>query len=88
MPRVSCRKRTHNPFASTIPWGYDYDVAKLKKFGLEDAVPVVTDDEDKQTLAAIDEGIRDAAVGNTVSSEAVRKLVPQWITASGTRKKR
>jgi predicted transcriptional regulator len=63
-------------------------MAKLKKSGPEVDVPVVADNEDKQTLAAIDEGIRDAQADRTVPSDAVRELVPQWITASGTRKKR
>jgi hypothetical protein len=45
-------------------------------------------DEDERTLAAIDEGIRDAKAGRTVSSEEVRKLLPKWTTASSTRKDR
>jgi predicted transcriptional regulator len=62
-------------------------MAKVKKFELEEPVPV-TDDEDEETLAAIDEGVRDAESGRTVPSEEVRKLLPQWISASNTRKKR
>ena len=58
-------------------------MAKAKKFDFEDPAPIV-DDEDEQTLAAIDEGIRDAEAGRTVPSEEVRKLLPQWITASST----
>ena len=46
------------------------------------------DDEDEQTLAAIDEGIRDAEAGRTVSGEEARKLLPQWIIASSTHKER
>jgi predicted transcriptional regulator len=46
------------------------------------------DDEDEQCLAAIDEGIRDAEAGRTLPQEDVRKLLPQWITASSTRKQR
>ena len=63
-------------------------MAKVKKFELEDPVPVVDDDEDEETLAAIDEGVRDAESGRTVPGEEVRKLLPQWISASGTRKER
>ena len=60
-------------------------MAKMKKFELEDPVPVL-DDEDEETLAAIDEGVRDAEAGRTVPSEEVRKLLPKWISASSTRK--
>jgi predicted transcriptional regulator len=60
-------------------------MAKVKKFELEDPVPVL-DDEDEETLAAIDEGVRDAETGRTVPSEEVRKLLPKWISASSTRK--
>ena len=62
-------------------------MAKVNKFELEEPVPVI-DDEDEETLAAIDEGIRDADAGRTVPSEEVRKLLPQWISASSTRKER
>ncbi len=58
---------------------------KAKKLELEDPVPAI-DEEDEETLAAIDEGIRDAEAGRTVSSEEARKLLPQWISASNTRK--
>jgi predicted transcriptional regulator len=60
-------------------------MAKVKKFELEDPVPIL-DDEDTETLAAIDEGVRDAEAGRTVPSEEVRKLLPKWISASSTRK--
>ena len=62
-------------------------MAKAKKFDIEEPVPVV-DDEDENTLAAIDEGLRDADAGRTTSSEDVRKLMPQWISDSSTRKGR
>ncbi|MGA7463672.1 MAG: hypothetical protein WBW69_25770 [Candidatus Korobacteraceae bacterium] len=58
-------------------------MAKAKKFDLEEPVPIV-DDEDEKTLAAIDEGLRDADAGRTTSSEDVRKLMPQWISRSIT----
>ncbi|MGO9404543.1 MAG: hypothetical protein ACLPVW_13865 [Terriglobales bacterium] len=61
-------------------------MAKAKKFHLENPAPVV-DDEDEETLAAIDEALRDAEVGRTVPAEEVRRLLPKW-TASSTRKKR
>lgn len=42
--------------------GYDELMPKAKKFDLEEPAPIL-DDEDDQTLAAIDEGIRDADAG-------------------------
>ncbi len=62
-------------------------MAKVKKFDFDSPAPV-QDDEDEETLAAIDEGIRDAEAGRTIPAEEVRKLLPQWITASSTRKGR
>jgi predicted transcriptional regulator len=46
------------------------------------------DDEDPETLAAIDEGLRDAKAGRVVPAEDVRKLVTKWISESSTRKDR
>ncbi len=62
-------------------------MAKADRFDLEDTVPIV-DDEDEETLAAIDEGIRDADAGRTIPTEEVRKLLPKWISASSTHKER
>jgi predicted transcriptional regulator len=62
-------------------------MAKLKKNDFDNPAPV-QDDEDEETLAAIDEGIRDAEAGRTIPAEEVRKLLPQWIAASSTRKGR
>jgi len=74
----------YNPVASNNVGGYHRVMAKVKKFDLEDSAPIV-DDEDEETLAAIDEGVKDAAAGRTMPSEEVRKLLPQWISASSTR---
>jgi predicted transcriptional regulator len=49
--------------------------------------PMVSTDEvevDKETLAAIDRGIRAADEGRLVSSEEVRKLISQWISKFST----
>jgi predicted transcriptional regulator len=62
-------------------------MAKPKEFDLENPTPLL-DEEDAETLAAIDEGIRDAEAGRTVPAEDVRKLLPKWITASSSRKGR
>jgi predicted transcriptional regulator len=61
-------------------------MAKAKKFELEAPMPIV-DDEDEDTLAAIDEGVRDAKAGRTVPAEEVRQRLPKWITDFSTRKK-
>jgi hypothetical protein len=66
---------------------YDKPMAKAKKFELESPAPIL-DEEDEETIAAIDEGIRDAKAGRTVPAEEVRKRLPKWITASSTRKER
>jgi len=55
-------------------------MAGAKNFSFNDPSPL-PDEEDDETLAAIDEGIRDAGAGRVVSAEEVRKLMPQWIEA-------
>jgi predicted transcriptional regulator len=62
-------------------------MAKAKEPYFEKPAPII-EEEDEATLAAIDEGIRDAKVGRTVALEKVRKLLPQWITASSSPKER
>jgi predicted transcriptional regulator len=42
------------------------------------------EEEDEETLAAIDEGIRDAEAGRSVPIKEVRKALPQWSTASSS----
>jgi predicted transcriptional regulator len=56
-----------------------------KKLDFPDPAPPI---EDAETLAAIDEGIRDAEAGRVVSIEEIRERLPQWITASVSRKER
>jgi predicted transcriptional regulator len=48
----------------------------------------IDEEEDEEALAAIDEGIREAEAGRTVSVEEVRGLLPKWITASSSGKER
>ncbi len=62
-------------------------MVKAKEFEFEKPAAVI-DDEDEATLAAIDEGIRDAKAGRTIPIDKVRKLLPQWITDSSSRKGR
>jgi len=45
-------------------------------------------EEDAETLAAIDEGLRDVKAGRVVPAEEVRKLVHEWTSASSIQKKR
>ncbi len=63
-------------------------MAKAKKLESEFTDPAILDDEDEETLAAIDEGIRDAEAGRTVPAEEVPKLLSKWITNSSIRKGR
>ena len=62
-------------------------MAEPKKRYLEDPAPIL-DEEDEETLAAIDEGIRDADEGRTAPMDEVRKRMHGWITASSSQKER
>ena len=64
---------------------YDNFMAKAHKFDLENPTPIL-DDEDEETLTAIDEGIRDAEAGRVVPAEKARELLPKWTTVSSTRR--
>jgi hypothetical protein len=55
---------------------YDNPMAKAHKFDLENPAPILDDEE---TLAAIDEGIRDAEAGRVVPAEKARELLPKWV---------
>lgn len=43
---------------------------------------------DKEILAAIDRGIKDANEGRTVSIDEVRRLIPEWISKFESQKPR
>ena len=62
-------------------------MGKASKIDFDNPAPV-DEEEDAETLAAIDEGIRDAEVARTAPMDEVRRLLPQWITASSSRKER
>jgi predicted transcriptional regulator len=66
---------------------YREAMAKARRIDFDDPAPI-DEEEDEETLAAIDEGIRDADAGRTVPIEQVRRLLPKWITASSSRKER
>jgi predicted transcriptional regulator len=62
-------------------------MAGVNKLDLDNPAPILDDDEDEETLAAIDEGVRDAEAGRTVPIDDVRKLLPQWITTVSSSRK-
>ncbi|MGH9741700.1 MAG: hypothetical protein ACRD51_05040 [Candidatus Acidiferrum sp.] len=62
-------------------------MAKTKESDFEKPAPVL-DEEDEATLAAIDEGLRDAKSGRTFSIEQVRDQISKWTSASSSRKER
>jgi predicted transcriptional regulator len=62
-------------------------MAEVKKLDLEDPAPIL-DALDEETLAAIDEALLEDEADEVVPIEEVRKLLPQWITASSLRRKR
>jgi len=43
---------------------------------------------DAETLAAIDEGLRDADAGRTIPIEQVRRMIPEWISRFESQKPR
>ena len=55
---------------------YRGSMAKTKEFNLDRPTPSI-ETEDEKTLAAIDEGIRDAKAGRTTSLKEVRKLLQE-----------
>jgi hypothetical protein len=55
---------------------YDNPTAKAHKLDLENPAPIIHD-EDEETLAAIDDGIRDAEAGRVVPAEKARELLPK-----------
>jgi predicted transcriptional regulator len=60
---------------------------EVKKLDLEDPDPIV-EALDQETLDAIDEALREDDADEVVPIEEVRKLLPQWITASSSRRER
>ena len=50
--------------------------------------PHPIEDEDQETLAAIDKGIRDAEAGRLTPITEVEKMLPRWISKSSSPTKR
>jgi predicted transcriptional regulator len=59
-------------------------MAQIKDLEFTEADSIL-DEEDEDTLAAIDQGIKAADEGRVVSEEEVRKLIPQWISKFSNR---
>ena len=57
------------------------------KLDLTQPVPLL-DDEDDETLAAIDRGARDADEGRLTPPEDVEKMLPKWISKFSSQTKR
>ena len=62
-------------------------MAKVSKIDFDDPAPIL-EEEDEETLAAIEEGIRDADAGRVAPPEKAREVLAKWTTHSATRKKR
>jgi predicted transcriptional regulator len=61
-------------------------MADANKIDFDNPAPIL--EEDEETLAAIDRGIKAADEGRLVSSEEVRRRVQEWLTRSSTPKTR
>ena len=62
-------------------------MANASRIDFDNPAPI-EEEEDEEALAAIDEGIRDAEADRTVPIEEVRRLLPKWITASSSRRRK
>jgi predicted transcriptional regulator len=60
-------------------------MGKLKKPDLEEPVSLL-DDEDEETLAAIDQSVKAADEGRVVPLEKVRQRMKTWFTKLSSRK--
>jgi len=74
-------------FALRANPGYLEDMAKSGRIDFEEPTSI-DEEEDEETLAAIDEGIRDVEAGRAVPIAEVRKLLSQLIATSSFPKER
>jgi predicted transcriptional regulator len=58
-----------------------------QRIDFDDPAPML-DEEDEETVAAIDRGIKAADEGRVVSLEEVRERMKQWLTKSSSPKTR
>jgi predicted transcriptional regulator len=70
--------RGNRSVASNTAAYYRERMAKAKEF-LNNPGPI-NEEEDVETLAAIDEGIRNTNAGRTFSMEEVREQLRQWLS--------
>ena len=66
---------------------YRKRMAEVKKVDFNDPAPL-TEEEDEDTLAAIDRGIKAADEGRVVSSEEARRRMQEWLIKSSSPKTR
>jgi predicted transcriptional regulator len=62
-------------------------MAEAKKLDFNDPAPL-TEEEDDETLAAIDRGVQAADEGRVVPLEEVRRRMNEWLTKSSSPKTR
>jgi predicted transcriptional regulator len=62
-------------------------MAEAKKLDFNDPAPL-TEEEDDETLAAIDRGVQAANEGRVVPLEEVRRRMNEWLTKSSSPKTR
>jgi hypothetical protein len=79
--------------SSRLKDGCRHDCPPYKEEGadatldLNQPIPL-TEEEDEETLAAIERGIRAADEGRTVPIDEVRKMIPTWISRLDSRNRR
>ena len=57
-------------------------MVRAKNINFEDDPTAIFDEEDEETLASIDLGIKDADEGRVVTMEEARRRMAQWATKS------
>lgn len=62
-------------------------MADANKIDFDNPAPIL-EEEDEETLAAIDRGIKQADEGRLVPLEEAHRRVHEWLTRSSTPKKR
>lgn len=62
-------------------------MAEANKIDFDNPAPIL-EEEDEETLAAIDRGIKAADEGRTIPLEEVRKMIPKWISKFESRQRR
>jgi predicted transcriptional regulator len=66
----------------------DYDCGMGHPKKPKPSKPSLRSEEDAETLAAIDRGLRDVEAGRVLPEEEVRKLIEKWTSTSSIPKRR